>query len=90
MSERFTVPHHRDYARALRAVLAHINEDEDALRYTFAEVEDPASVSRLVNALLVLFATFAKKRLKDPEGYLLSWVQVELLAAEQEEEQDDV
>lgn len=84
-----TVPHHRDYARALRAVLAHVNEDEAALRFAFDEVEDPEAGSRLVQALLVLFATLAKKRLKDPEGYLASWIALELLAAQEEEDGEE-
>jgi len=78
-------PKHRDYARALRGVLAALGNDFDAVVNLAAETTTAREVDRFMLALLDLFAAFAKRKLDDPVGYFESWISMELAQAEAEE-----
>jgi hypothetical protein len=76
------VPMHRDYARALRGMLAALGDDIDAVVNLAAETTTAREVDRFMLALL---DTFAKRKLKDPVSYFEQWVALELELADAEE-----
>ena len=77
-----TIPRWRDIVRALRAYLAAIEGDDDAVATVLAEVVDEATAARTVAALIDVGATLARRRLQDPAGYFESWIQVAMLKAD--------
>jgi hypothetical protein len=79
------VPMHRDYARALRGMLAALGDDIDAVVNLAAETTTAREVDRFMLALLDTFAGFAKRKLKDPVSYFEQWVALELELADAEE-----
>jgi ABC-type Fe2+-enterobactin transport system substrate-binding protein len=77
-----SIPRWRDIVRALRAYLAAIEGDDDAVATVLAEVVDQGTAARTVAALIDVGATLARRRLQDASGYFESWIQVAMLEAD--------
>ena len=83
------VPRHRDRALALRTELAWLRGDHDILPTLAAEAEPAADVDLFIVALLDSFGRVLRKRLKDPIGYLESWISIEAPFADAERAAND-
>jgi hypothetical protein len=80
------IPKHLDHARALRALLAAMNNDMDAVVLVSRETQTDESVDRFLLALLNVSSAFMKRRLEDPVGYVEAHIALELQLAEDEGE----
>lgn len=77
-------PRHWHRALALRTELAWFRGDHDILPMLAAEAATPADVDLFIVALLDSFARVLAARLKNPVGYLESWIAVEQPLADAE------
>jgi len=83
------MPQHRDRALALRAELAWLRGDYDVLPLLAAEAKTAEDVDLFIVALLDSFARVLRKRLKNPVGYLESWIAIEQPFADAEKAADE-
>ena len=79
-----TVPGREDIVLALRALLAAVNKDQDAVEIALDEIRDPDSGNRFVAALLTVAATLAARRLKQPSEFVTLWLAAEIAVLDAE------
>jgi hypothetical protein len=79
------IPRHRDRTLALRTELAWLRGDRDILPLLAAQAVTPEDVDLFVCALLDSFGRVLVKLLKDPVGYVESWLAIEQAAADGEQ-----
>ena len=71
-------------ARAMRAVLAKLRNDELSTQFVLDEAATPDDVDRLIRAFVDMFSEFMRSTLPDPHHYAANWIAVEMVKDRQD------